>query len=125
MTAPCTASRVDATQQSPLPLTRLRALLLSELAAQTTQASDCRTTTSNLTGQPDVDSVLEREIAEASAARADDAIADVRYALDRLDNGTYGMCARCGALIPLERLEAIPHARQCVDCPNNRSGPFG
>ena len=90
----------------------LRGLLLSELAAHAAQASDRQTTTGDLTGQTDVDSVLEREIAEASAVRAADAIADIEQALDRLDKGTYGTCERCDAPIPFERLEAIPHARE-------------
>lgn len=125
MTAPMVASSVDAIYQLTLPLTRLRSLLLRELAAQATQASECRGTMSSLTGQTDVDSVLEREIAEASANRAEDAIADVEHALARLDDGAYGTCERCGSAIPLERLEAIPHARRCVDCPGHRSGLLG
>jgi RNA polymerase-binding transcription factor DksA len=118
------ASRIDATHQLTLPLTRLRVLLLRELAAQSTQASECRTTTNSLTGQTDVDSVLEREIAEASAARANDAVADVQHALERIDNGTYGACERCAAPMSLERLEVVPHARHCVDCSAQPSGVF-
>lgn len=125
MTAPVVASRIDATHLSPRSLTLLRASLLCELATQTAQASECRATTSDLTGQADVDSALEREIAEASAIRADDAINDIHHALGRLDNGTYGKCERCGGPIPFERLEAIPYARHCVACPGERSGLLG
>ena len=122
MTAPAVASRVDAIHQLTLPLTRLRALLLQELGAQAAQAAECRTTMSGLTGQTDVDSVLEREVAEASANRAEQAIADVEDALDRLDQGTFGTCERCGEAIPVERLEAIPYARRCVNCPEHSGG---
>ena len=122
MTAPMVASRVDVTRKLPLPMEHLRRLLLSELAAHAAQASDRQTTTGDLTGQTDVDSVLEREIAEASAVRAADAIADIEQALDRLDKGTYGTCERCDAPIPFERLEAIPHARECVACAGRQSG---
>ncbi len=41
---------------------------------------------------------------------------ELREALARIDEGTYGKCERCGAEIPLERLEAIPTARLCVTC---------
>lgn len=125
MTASTVASRVDGTHQLTLPLTRLRALLLRELEAQTAHVAECRATVSSLTGQTDVDSVLEREVADKSANRADEAIADVQHALSRLDSGTYGTCEACGAAIPVARLEAIPHARQCVECPGQRTGPFG
>jgi len=125
MTAPMTETRVDAVHQLTLPLPRLRALLLRELGDQAAEASACRTTISTLTGQTDVDSQLEREIAEASEKRAEEAIADIEDAMARLDNGTYGACERCGAAIPVERLEAIPHARRCVDCTTQRAGLLG
>ena len=125
MTASMVASRVDGTHQLTLPLPRLRALLLRELAAQAAHAAESRATMTSLTGQTDVDSVLERAVAEVSANRADEAVADVQHALNRLDSGTYGTCEACGAAIPAARLEAIPHARQCVDCPGQRAGLFG
>lgn len=40
----------------------------------------------------------------------------VEEALARLDAGTYGRCASCGAAIASERLEAIPWAAHCIDC---------
>jgi RNA polymerase-binding protein DksA len=40
----------------------------------------------------------------------------VEEALARLDDGTYGRCLACGTPIALERLEAIPWARHCIEC---------
>lgn len=40
----------------------------------------------------------------------------VRIALTRIDNGTYGTCANCGDAIPLERLKAQPMAARCIKC---------
>jgi DnaK suppressor protein len=37
-------------------------------------------------------------------------------ALARIKSGNYGICMSCGARIPRERLEAIPHALLCVKC---------
>jgi len=37
-------------------------------------------------------------------------------AIDRLDEGTYGMCGHCGLEIPKARLRAVPWAEFCVDC---------
>jgi DnaK suppressor protein len=37
-------------------------------------------------------------------------------ALQRLENGTYGICVDCGEKIPRERLEEVPHTRYCVPC---------
>jgi DnaK suppressor protein len=43
-------------------------------------------------------------------------LADVDRALAKIEEGTYGVCDRCGAEIPAERLEAIPWAALCVRC---------
>jgi RNA polymerase-binding protein DksA len=37
-------------------------------------------------------------------------------ALERIDGGTYGICANCGKPIGAERLEALPWTTQCIDC---------
>ena len=53
---------------------------------------------------------------EISAALASETLDDIEHALSRLAAGTYGTCEPCGQVIPLERLEAIPHASTCVTC---------
>lgn len=40
----------------------------------------------------------------------------VKKALERIENGEYGICQECGRQIPLERLKAIPYTGYCVDC---------
>ena len=40
----------------------------------------------------------------------------VERALERLDEGNYGWCERCGNAIPVERLAAFPSATLCVSC---------
>jgi DnaK suppressor protein len=47
-------------------------------------------------------------------------LADVVRALAKFDEGTYGICDRCGAMIPDERLEARPSSVLCVDCSASR-----
>jgi RNA polymerase-binding transcription factor DksA len=97
-------------------LARLGAALASERAALGDVVAERAATVAELTGQGDVDSLLEREVADASAARALDAIEDIDAALARIDAGTYGLCEACRRPIPVERLEVIPHARLCVPC---------
>ena len=43
-------------------------------------------------------------------------IAQIRAALRRIDEGSYGACATCGAEIAEARLAALPHATLCLDC---------
>jgi DnaK suppressor protein len=46
---------------------------------------------------------------------------DVVRAIAKLDDGTYGLCDRCGASIPDERLEARPWSVLCVACASRRA----
>ncbi|MCL4545052.1 MAG: TraR/DksA C4-type zinc finger protein [Chloroflexi bacterium] len=41
---------------------------------------------------------------------------EVRHALQRLEEGTYGLCALCGKPIPERRLLARPQSTLCVTC---------
>lgn len=41
---------------------------------------------------------------------------EVDEALDRIENGTYGICEDCGGPISLKRLEVRPVAKYCVPC---------
>ncbi len=41
---------------------------------------------------------------------------EVDEALDRIENGTYGICEECGGPISLKRLEVRPVAKYCVPC---------
>jgi RNA polymerase-binding transcription factor DksA len=45
----------------------------------------------------------------------------VRRALDRVAEGSYGECTRCGAEISEGRLTARPEASLCIDCANTLS----
>jgi RNA polymerase-binding protein DksA len=43
-------------------------------------------------------------------------IAEIEAAMQRLDNGNYGVCFSCGELIGEGRLRVRPAATQCLDC---------
>ncbi len=58
----------------------------------------------------------EREKAFLFAHREGKFLAHLDRALERINDGTYGICAECGEPIAKARLEAVPHARMCVDC---------
>jgi DnaK suppressor protein len=47
-------------------------------------------------------------------------LAAVQAALQRITDGTYGLCLRCGRKIGRERLEARPAADFCIDCARGR-----
>ena len=43
-------------------------------------------------------------------------IKKVRKALNRVENGTFGICEECGENISIKRLKARPVTTQCIDC---------
>ncbi|SOC56866.1 TraR/DksA family transcriptional regulator [Ornithinimicrobium cerasi] len=57
---------------------------------------------------------FERSQLAAMTNQARAHLRDVDAALERLADGTYGVCEVCGQPIPAGRLEARPTARTCV-----------
>jgi DnaK suppressor protein len=64
----------------------------------------------------DATEVFTRERNLALRNNAQDLLAQVDAALQRLDEGSYGICARCGQAIAPDRLEALPYAIYCITC---------
>ena len=58
---------------------------------------------------------LRAAAASVSAADLNDLLADIDAALERIDNGTYGLCETCHDAIEPDRLEADPMVRFCLD----------
>jgi DnaK suppressor protein len=59
---------------------------------------------------------LDREIDYSLEENAEQVLAAIDAALRRIENGTFGACARCGKPIGEARLEARPYATKCIDC---------
>jgi len=43
---------------------------------------------------------------------------DIDLALEKIQNGKYEICEKCGKEIPEERLKVHPEARFCIKCEN-------
>ena len=59
---------------------------------------------------------LDREIDYSLEENSEQVLRSIDGALQRIANGTFGICETCGQRISEERLEAIPYATQCIDC---------
>jgi len=66
---------------------------------------------------------FERAQVAALLGRARAHLAELDDALDRLHHGAYGICARCGEPIAIERLEAQPAAVTCICCAAQHTRP--
>lgn len=59
---------------------------------------------------------VNREVAFRLGEHESQMVADIDQALLRIEEGSYGICARCGEQISERRLEAMPAARYCAPC---------
>jgi RNA polymerase-binding protein DksA len=65
---------------------------------------DNATEVDQYTGNLSVENTLEKNLQ------------DVLEALDRMEEGTYGICENCKKEIDIERLKANPSAKTCITC---------
>jgi RNA polymerase-binding protein DksA len=59
---------------------------------------------------------FDREMASTLEENSTHVLGAIDAALARIDDGTFGVCQRCGQPIAEERLEALPWATLCIDC---------
>ncbi len=64
----------------------------------------------------DADAITDYDRNQALLRNTRAMLAQVQAALQRLDNGSYGICERCGREIGARRIEALPYATLCIDC---------
>jgi RNA polymerase-binding protein DksA len=57
---------------------------------------------------------FEKRLALERQVRAN--LAEIEHALEKIKNGTYGLCDVCGQPIPPDRLDAVPFANVCLTC---------
>jgi RNA polymerase-binding transcription factor len=58
---------------------------------------------------------FDREMASTLEDNSTHVLTEIDAALKRIDEGTFGVCTRCGKPIAAERLEALPWATLCID----------
>jgi DnaK suppressor protein len=110
-------------------LAEIRAQLTKERADLGQQVVDIdeesfEGTQSDLTGEAAIDedfadagtATFDRERALSIQNNIKDLIGQIDRALERIDEGSYGSCERCGKPIDAARLKALPHASLCMDC---------
>lgn len=64
----------------------------------------------------EIEGAVAREIAIRNLDRESGLLREIRSALRRIDEGTFGTCLHCEEEISRRRLEAVPWARLCLLC---------
>lgn len=62
----------------------------------------------------------DRELDYGIADNEQQLLGEIDTALQRIEDGTYGICTNCGKSISPERLDALPWATLCIDCAKTR-----
>ncbi|GIM89864.1 TraR/DksA family transcriptional regulator [Paractinoplanes toevensis] len=99
------------------PLDRLRVSLEEQFLLHTQELTQLTVSSR----QPDLGG-HDRDTMTARIESTRRAVAETAQALRRIAEGSYGTCQRCGAGIPLERLEIRPYAQFCVPCQRQQTG---
>ena len=60
--------------------------------------------------------MMDKEMDLSVEDEIEDLLAGVDHALQKIEDGTYGICDMAGEVIPPSRLELIPWAALCVEC---------
>lgn len=102
-------------------LESLRAALLRVREENIADQAAARATIGTLVAEGSVsDPTLREDVANAEYMTQDatSIIAMVDAALQRIIDGTYGICTQCHQGIPLARLQLRPYGPKCVTCSN-------
>ncbi len=103
-------------------LEHFRGILMSELRRHSEHIRDEQTTALEASddGVKDAADMSAQDVNQETAFRLGEresqTVADIDQALLRIEEGTYGICARCGKEISERRLEAMPWARYDATC---------
>lgn len=66
------------------------------------------------------DAMLAQQLTLEVRRRSQLRLAQVNSALQRIENGTYGLCIRCEEEIAAARLDCLPESTLCVHCASDR-----
>ncbi len=64
----------------------------------------------------------EQDITLGLMENESDELQEIEEALERIKDGSFGLCEGCKKRIPKSRLQAIPYTRLCVECKRKEEG---
>lgn len=84
-------------------------------ASQTEETGELASSTADNHLADSASETYSRELDEGIEEDAQAQLREVEEALERIAAGTYGTCEVCGKEIPVERLEAVPWTKYCIE----------
>ena len=111
----------EKTRYSDAELEEFRAIIMDKLQLAERDYEKLKSSIMNTDGNDTDDTSPTYKVLETTrlAARQLKFIQNLRAALVRIENKTYGICRETGKLIPKERLRAVPHATLSIEAKNH------
>ena len=99
-------------------LMALRASLLGDMTRIEDDALKAHSRTASIPTDPEElgSDNADQELTVSMLGNEKDTFDQIEAAIERIEDGSYGRCEKCGGNIPKCRLQAIPYAAQCVQC---------
>ena len=117
---PSTKGRHEAQRETLLALRQRLRGSMTQMADEALSGYGIETTGASPDTADRASETLEQDLALSLLGNATGALEQITEALERIENGAYGRCQRCGGTIPDARLEAIPYTPFCVECASRR-----
>ena len=97
--------------------------MLNKMREELVREITRRTKATAVSGVSDIGDILDsvseertRELDMILTDREKRKLKQIDDALDRIEEGSYGLCEECGIKIPRARLKVVPFAKYCVEC---------
>lgn len=65
-----------------------------------------------------MDAINNKSVNEAALRQAEAKMANMKRALEKIDEDYFGICTSCGSAIPVGRIMLVPGSTKCVRCAN-------
>jgi DnaK suppressor protein len=63
-----------------------------------------------------MDAINNKSVIEAALRKAKTKLEKLKFALSKIDDKDFGLCFKCKASIPVQRILIMPQSRTCVKC---------
>ena len=97
-------------------LTSQKDVILKSLAEQSSDMKKLAKTVDSGDVIDVASDAIDRTLLDSLGSQDASRLKLIESALDRIRQGRYGVCIKCGKDIPQQRLKALPYALMCVSC---------
>jgi DnaK suppressor protein len=111
---PMTSAELDKFREALLDRRRLLKGNVENMEGQALKASDQDFSVDHMADHGSDN--FEQEFTLGLIEGEEEQLREINAALERLDDGSFGLCESCHKPIGKERLRAIPFARLCIEC---------